>query len=259
MSKKRKKKNNQPSYPRKTTTSYTKMPIVTGDIQVETDGRMLILKDTNGNPLDFGTHTMVKSYDGKSKNVKLSKVSGLDYDFFDINDIPQYFDYVFAIDTNKTTEKNHDYYNGVGFASYCQFNTEQGVMTCRPYMAIDWYCSFEENLEPHSWKTVIEHLQTIIPSDKKVGIVVDSEYDKLDAFNSRVEPLVFDWYLPENYSLIFATADKTDDWCNRAIKYCDKNANLRKAQIVKNPKDTVDPTNGYSIKGYISYLDELTP
>lgn len=254
---KRKANNKKCSYPRVTSTTHEKIPVVNGDIKVVIKDGMVTLLNEDGTALDFGDHTITKSYRGKNKQVKLSKLSGVDTDFIDISDIPQYFDYLFAIDTNKTPTKNYDFYNAAGCAVYCEINQTAGEMTCRPYFGVDWYCSFEDNLEPHTWKTVIKHLQEVIPSEKKVGIVVDSEYDKLDAFNKRAEPVVYDWYLPDNYTFIFATADKTDDWCNKAIRHCDKLASQRLTQIMNDPKDKIDPDNGFRLNGYICFLDEI--
>lgn len=252
------KKNKDKPYPRETTVTHENTPLVSGELKVEYDKGVIIIRDRNGKALDFGSSTMTKTYLGQNKKKTVSQIDGLDRSFVDVSDVVSYFDFIFAIDTNTTIEMYDDFYIGVGFASYCRADLNNDMFSCRPYMSIDWYASLKDNLELHSWKVVIEHLQSIIPHEKKVAVVVDSEYGKLGAFNRRTEPIVYDWYLPENYFLIFATADNKDDWCNRAIKYCDQNANLRKSVIIMNPKDKNDPTNGYSIKGYISFLDEIT-
>ena len=40
----------------------------------------------------------------------------------------------------------------------------------------------------------------------------------------------------KNYTLMYATADTSDKWCNKMIKQCDKTASQRLKEIVASPK-----------------------
>jgi len=41
----------------------------------------------------------------------------------------------------------------------------------------------------------------------RIGLIVDCGYDKLDAYNSRRQPLFVNRYLPPNFTLLYATSD----------------------------------------------------
>ena len=112
-------------------------------------------------------------------------------------------------------------------------------------------------MELETWKVVVEHLQTIIPADKKVGIIVDSELGLLSLYNNQDEPIVDDWYLPGNYQLLYATADKSDDWCNKLIRICDKTATTRLNEMQNAPKLKSNPDGCSVLLGNISFLDEI--
>lgn len=57
--------------------------------------------------------------------------------------------------------------------------------------------------------------------DKQIGIVVDSELGHIKEFNSRERYIIDSFYLPQNFKLIYASADKNDTVLNWAIKQCD--------------------------------------
>lgn len=117
-------------------------------------------------------------------------------------------------------------------------------MTCRPFMVIDWYHPWAMKIETVTWMEVIKKLQELIPCDKKVGIVIDSELGNLEGYNNRTVPVFGEWYLPDNYTFMYATANTSDEWCNKMIRQCDKAATQRLAVIVNSPRLTVNPSGG---------------
>lgn len=64
------------------------------------------------------------------------------------------------------------------------------------------------------------------------------------------------WLLPENYTFMYATADTSDEWCNKMIKQCDKTASQRLKEIVSAPKMTKKPSGGNAPIGFISLSSE---
>ena len=76
-------------------------------------------------------------------------------------------------------------------------------------------------------------------------IVIDSELGNLEGYNNRTIPIFGQWTLPENYLFMYATADTSDEWCNKIIKQCDKTALQRLKAIVAPPKIMKNP-NGWN-------------
>ena len=64
------------------------------------------------------------------------------------------------------------------------------------------------------------------PSKYRVGLVVDSELAKLEAFNERIEPLLGNRFLPANFELIYASADAGAEefFINQLMRVCDRRA-----------------------------------
>jgi len=70
-----------------------------------------------------------------------------------------------------------------------------------------------------------------------IGIVVDSEQDYIEAYNKRLKPIIDDFYLPENFELMYASADASNDTIlNQAITYCDKTATQRIKELTNPSK-----------------------
>ncbi|MGP9808635.1 hypothetical protein ACT3TQ_10035 [Halomonas sp. AOP12-C2-37] len=79
------------------------------------------------------------------------------------------------------------------------------------------------NPELIGWKLALDHVQQPACGGL-VGMVVDSEADKLADFNSRTVPYLEKHYLPSHIDLIYASADKGSLLPNKMIQYCDKTA-----------------------------------
>ena len=185
------------------------------------------LADENGVPYDTGLQSMVKTYQGQNKERVIAKATNLNPTIDRVLSWPDNFDYLFAIDTNTHTEKYDNCYYSVAAAysaKVTKVSEHERLFNCRLHMIIEWFYTQYVKIEPYSWRELILELSKTIPTDKKVGIVVDSELGNHDEYNNRTIPICGEWYLPENYSLIYATANVTDEWCNRMIIQCDKTA-----------------------------------
>lgn len=236
-----KKKNKQ--FPRQNHIAAGKKPTVKlgEEIQFHRKNGQVTITDSTGKPLDFGTYSMTRTYRGEHKTRVVAKAAGLSYVTDQVGAWVVNFDEIFAIDTNTHPEKVDDAYCSAGMVYHGvrqKTSDYEGVLMCSPYLMIDWYHSGIFNMEPLTWMEAIKVIQTKIPADKKVAIVVDSELGNLDGYNNRTIPIYQDWYLPENYTLIFASADYRDEWCNQMIKQCDKAATQRLQEILRDPKFT---------------------
>ena len=54
-------------------------------------------------------------------------------------------------------------------------------------------------------------VKEIIPDNKKVAIGIASELGNLEGYNNRTIPIFGLWTLLENYTLMYATADTSDE------------------------------------------------
>lgn len=222
------------------------------------DKGQFTLSDENGIPYDLGPQTVVRSYEGERKERIVAKATNLDFVTDQVGSWPENFDYVFAMDTNTHPQKCDDFFCSVAAVYYGEVrkvNDYERNMTCRPYMVIDWYHPWSMKIETVTWMEVVKKLQEIIPASKKVGIVIDSELGNLEGYNNRTIPVFGQWYLPENYTFIYATADVADEWCNKIIKQCDKSASQRLKEVIVSPKLKSNPTGGNAPIGFISYLN----
>ncbi len=76
-----------------------------------------------------------------------------------------------------------------------------------------------------AWRRAIEFIQgsPSIAAHFRLGIIVDSDLGALPAYNDRALPIEGDFYLPERYTLIYASADiGRDQISNKLIALCDK-------------------------------------
>ncbi len=254
------KQKNTPKYKRENQIlSEKKLNVMKNEeIRFRYDKGQIIITDKNDVPFDLGKQTMIRSYQGKNKKRIIAKATNLDFATDQVGSWAENFDRIFAIDSNTHPQKCNDYYCSVGFVYHGEvekINEYQRSMTCKPYLFFDWYAPKEIKVEPITWMETIKKLQQIIPKEQKVGIVVDSELGNLEGYNNRTIPLYNEWFLPENYTLIYATADSSDEWCNKIIKECDKAATQRLDEVLKNPKFTDSPEGMCAPIGLITLLD----
>lgn len=135
-------------------------------------------------------------------------------------DILSSYDYIFVIDTNyKNVNENLKLCaSAIGVLGRC----EQGLFLRKLMNLTFELWDDNDNPERHAWKLFIEKILQIQKlHDKQIGIVVDSELGHIKEFNSRERYIIDSFYLPQNFKLIYASADKNDTVLNWAIKQCD--------------------------------------
>ncbi|MDP2279664.1 MAG: hypothetical protein Q8K51_15755, partial [Nitrospirota bacterium] len=85
-------------------------------------------------------------------------------------------------------------------------------------------CPSELPSEKFGWLMVIrEATREHLNKGKRVAIVTDHDLDKLTAYNSKQIPIFKDFYLPENFILMYGRGDgPTQNLLNHVVKLCDK-------------------------------------
>lgn len=82
--------------------------------------------------------------------------------------------------------------------------------------------------ENYAWREAIRALQASegYSADAKVGVIVDSDLGNLGSFNDRQMPIHDDFFLPQNITLVYASAEvgTTEYAANGIMKYCDSQA-----------------------------------
>lgn len=135
------------------------------------------------------------------------------------------YDLLFAIDTN--TRNLSGAKHSVGGFLYCELQKHR--------RAIKWLAPFgieftdEDKPENFSWKVVIEHIlyDPALRSVPRIGMLVDSDYGKMDNYNKRMLPIWGDVSIPTNVRLIYASTDTGKDFLiNKLISEADKFSNV---------------------------------
>ena len=253
------KKKNAPTCPRYNVSNIKlKKPVKKGDLlKIHYKDGVVTITDENDNPFELESQDMFRYYEGKNKpEVPVAKATNLDFVTDEVGSWVLNFDYLFAIDTNSYLEKIGDFYisvTAVYFGKADRRDRDGWVINAAPFLTIDWYNPMRKGkMEPDGWIQTIKILQSKIPANKTVGIVIDSELGNLEMFNNRTLSMRGDWYLPENYTFMYASSDKTDEWCNKMLGACDKAAKKRMAQVVADPMYQI-AQKGLPIIGCLSF------
>ena len=248
-------------YERKSTINYNKKLTVprNTNLLISYDKGQVKITNEDGVPYDLGQQSMVRYYQGENKKRIIAQATNLDFITDQVGSWPENFDYIFAIDTNTHPQKCDDFLCSVGVVCYGEVSKVsyyERSMLCKPYMVIDWYHPQSVKIETATWMESIKIIQKKIPADKRIGIVIDSELGKLEGYNNRTVPVYGDLYLPQNYTLMYATADASDEWCNKIIKHCDKTATQRLQEVIAEPKLKYNPAGSIAPIGLIYYLND---
>lgn len=256
-----KRKKGLPIYKRKNKINSIKKLTVpkNENILISYNKGQIIISNETGVPYDLGPQSMTRYYNGERKQRIVAKATNLDFVTDQVGSWPENFDFIFAMDTNTHPHKLDGFLcsaAAIYYGDIQRISDYERNMICKPFMVIDWYHSEETKIETVTWMEVIEKLQEAIPNDKKVGIVIDSELGNLEGYNNRTTPIFEQWFLPENYTFMYATADASDEWCNKMIKQCDKTASQRLKEIIKSPKMKNNSSKPTIPIGIINFFDD---
>lgn len=133
------------------------------------------------------------------------------------------FDLITAIDANSVEINGNKV--SVACAAICQLVRQADGITAQygPVEAYEFW-NAEGNPETLAWVVHIEHILRSqgFHEGLKVGIVTDSELGNHDQYNARMLALRDTFFLPQNFTLMYGSADSGDGLPNALIKSCDK-------------------------------------
>lgn len=171
-------------------------------------------------PIDLPLTTFYERKSGKDKVVNYLPAGALT----DPNKIILNYDRIIAIDTN-TKEKT----SVTAIAQCFTQKTPSGfdgiiIITCHK-----WDSTQFPKPEMQAWAAVMHKMilqkPEILTSDIRIAVIVDSELGLLQEYNTHQRSLAPNFYLPPNFTLIYASADSGSEFlANKLIQLCDKHA-----------------------------------
>lgn len=201
--------------------------------------------DNDGTPVKPAKVRHEVSYKREKKKKVINKIE-LDSTQFDLNpdESLQKFDVIYAIDTN-TKATSSKLLSVAGITVCIIEHVEDGVLDTwhKPFRALEFW-NIKDHPENVAWMTVIQFLTqdpTYDPSSK-IGIIVDSDLGNLPAYNARSMPIYSDFYLPENFELIYASAEvgQEEFFINYLISISEDMAKSLLARILLNENSDTD-------------------
>lgn len=232
----KKKKRNKKTYPRGSATQF-KAPIVVPSsrgLVVHVDDWDISLQDKYGVPYPRSNFDSIVTYTGEHKTRVVTKAFGLEDGEISVGAWTKNFDVVYAADTNTKPIHDGKHQFSIGWVLkgiITQTHENGGIISFEPFAIYGWVWSGAHKIEQETWAKAIQKIQEEGPEDRRIGFVVDSDLGNLEAYSNRSLPLIKDYYLPSNFKLIYASADRSDEWPNQMIKRCDK---LAGADLEKN-------------------------
>lgn len=197
----------------------------------------------NGIPVKDAKVSYETVYD-RGKNKKVINRIELDPNSIslDPNESLKKFNFIYAIDTNTKT-KEEDIISVTNIVM-CIVNSEvENILDIKykPIHNLEFW-NIKDHPENLAWMKVIQYITKAegYNPNSKIGLVVDSDLGNLPAYNSRSLPIYSDFYLPENFELIYASAEKRDDFVNHLIGICE---NLSKSVLTKILRNEVPSTH----------------
>jgi hypothetical protein len=115
-----------------------------------------------------------------------------------------------------------------------------------------------------AWWILIENVRANakFSSVMSVGIVVDSDFGNIAAYNDRSRPIVGEYYLPPKFELLYATADTGSEFvANKLIVYADREAKALLDRLVTGTigDDGLQPIADQRFTHYRSWLPSGGP
>ena len=193
------------------------------------------LEDGKGNEIAQITNCIDTNYkrdreDKGNKVLNAMFTSG----YGDINLKMLEFDKIIAIDTNTININNED----VSVTTIIQSNqiTSKEDRTLYFWVEnIEWKRQDVIKKENYAWSVAISLAYTQMEEKNEflsIGLIVDSDLGNIPLFNSRELPIFEGFYLPDHFTLLYASADTGSEYLpNALIRLCDKYASEKLKEI----------------------------
>ncbi len=210
-------------------------------------------KDSNGKKVVPKSITIGDSYTKESGKPKILNQIRANNNQINLNPNAnlQNFDWLFVVDTN--TKKYNESKISISCSAFFQLDLKKPKLI-KSITNQDWHAKVTMqsafifrnptvNPELVGWQELINRIKQApeFNNTLKIGIIVDSELDKLSQMNRRDIPIIGTHFLPDNFQLIYASSDSGTEYPhNKLIKICDKTGNiiwdyvLQREEIINN-------------------------
>ena len=214
----------------------------TGDIEVElfidgVNGRSDLISTRTGESVLTNDASITRGYFGDKRFKVLSDIP-LDLSHPAPNIKHQLLDYgcIVAIDTNTNIGKDGNSVS-IGIAHQVLY-VDIGHEGKYHYIPLPMIFRINEKVdkpENYNWRQLIRFMtihQNYNPKMKH-AIIVDSDLGNHRMYNSREMPIIEDFFLPENFQLIYASDAAADTFMNLAVRKCGSLATKIIKEIIK--------------------------
>jgi len=185
-------------------------------------------------------YSITQGYIGEKKFRILSDLptEDNDYSFNFIKKLKRY-DRILAIDTNSIVIKNRKINLGVAFHIIGRINQNEIEWEFIPINHLFVLIGESEKIENKNWQQLIEYIQKHknYKTVHKIGIIVDSDLGNIIEYNKQRKPLCDNFFLPDNFELIYASDRANDNVLNHAIKKCHSTSKDILRQFVETLKE----------------------
>ena len=204
------------------------------------NGKMDVFNaDTNESFLKDGSKFQTGYFRESGKPKVLSEIPSMDgHHYTDLIRQILKYDRLVAIDTN--TYKEEEGIISIGIAHQVfGIPSEEGfkfhyIPVNRPFLIR----GNSEKPENQNWMNLLKFITNHKNHNPnfKIGIIVDSDLANIPSFNRREKPIFENYFLPDNFELIFASDTANDSFLNQAIKKCHSLANEAYIEFFKKKK-----------------------
>lgn len=185
-----------------------------------------------------GSSRFVRSYkrdSGKERIITSAQSKNSDVSLNPLTFLKQNFDHLVAVDTNRISTAQGDIAVAVAYQvpdMLSKYDYEIPFLPLACYAMLNVYSGL--NPEILGWHLVIQNwLGSETARRRRIGMVVDSELDQLDQFNSRALPYIGHELLPTHVQFLYATDAAADTIQNQMLRYCDNAANAAKLVVAE--------------------------
>lgn len=207
----------------------------------KSSGKIFGIKDGEIAPFQGGSKVNIhyKRDSGKPKHIQQFNIGANELQI-DPNIALKQHDHFFFVDTNKRIIGNNEVFLGTVVHAFVEHVSDETYQFKYRLMAYLEYHNIQGKFENLVWQEVIRAIQESGQYSGNIAIVVDSDFDNLESYNNKDEPVYGDFYLPENFEFLYATAEKNtknDSILNGLMTECDKAAGrMLDRERISNPE-----------------------
>lgn len=142
------------------------------------------------------------------------------------------YDVIIGIDTNSKVINGKMTHVGVAIQIIKKYKEETSLLIIKDFVLNE----DSKKPENQNWKNLILYIMAHenFSSVSKYGIVVDSDLGYIPSYNKREKAIIDDFILPQNFELICASADTSNDALTNVLIFnCDKYAGMTLELIEK--------------------------